>query len=229
MTRLLIMDYSTDRAEHKLILQWMPRQLAVDICLVLDRDPIPPPDRYTHIVHTGSALSIMEDAVFLADAGDLIRNAVAGGVFQMGICYGHQLLSRILVGSHAVRRCPGGGEAGWIDVDFTKRGRAFFRCGSTCRIFQYHYDEVTAIPVDSVLLAFSKTTAIQAYVDPVKNLLGMQFHPEFDMDSGNRQFALAAERLVREGRDVGAILKSGPAGFDTTAVFGRLIRHGTQI
>jgi GMP synthase-like glutamine amidotransferase len=223
MVRLLIMDYSTDKSETALMKQWLPPGTHVETCYVVESGIAASADGFSHILHTGSSLSIVEEAPFIDDAINLIHSAIERNLEQMGICYGHQLLCRAILGKDAVRRCPNGGEAGWLPVHFSLKGRTLFQCEPVCRIFQYHYDEVTEVPENSQIIAYNEATAIQAFWNSPMRLLGMQFHPEFDRNAGNREFACARSRLESEHVDVDEILNSGPKGFPTEKVFHRFL------
>ena len=96
--RILILDYSVDRSEAPLFSRWLPEGSEREVSFVHFGDPIPSPVGFTRVMHTGSSLSICEDAVFTQDACEVVRECVAKGVPQMGVCYGHQLLCRALLG-----------------------------------------------------------------------------------------------------------------------------------
>ncbi len=114
--RILILDYSVDRLETPTIKACLPEDAQV-ASLFIDTEESFPDDLiekdFTHIIHTGSALSINATAPFTHKAEKFIRETRDRGVPQMGICYGHQLVCRALVGIHAVRPAPDGFEVGW--------------------------------------------------------------------------------------------------------------------
>jgi GMP synthase (glutamine-hydrolysing) len=185
---------------------------------MLDGLPLPPLEGFSHLVHTGSALSINDDPPFLTGALELVCRAVDLGMPQLGICYGHQLLARALGGRTAVRRCPAGPEIGWLPVDFTGEGQALFRVPERCVIWQFHHDEVVAPPVGSRVLAHSSHSAVQAFHDPALMLTGTQFHPEVDLAMGNHTYLDKAEELAAKGFDAHALARGSPHGFDLPEV-----------
>ena len=183
--KILILDYSTDRSEAPAIKRWMPADAQVTALFIDTRESFP--DNlievgFTHVIHSGSALSITKPAPFTERAVAFIRNARESKIAQMGICYGHQLVCKSLVGTHAVRSSPKGMEAGWSQVRFDHKGMEVLGVEKIEVVWQHHFDEVTEIPPGSVLLATNAHTEIQTYVNYEQRLFGTQFHPEFDRE-----------------------------------------------
>ncbi|MBN1434013.1 type 1 glutamine amidotransferase, partial [Candidatus Fermentibacterales bacterium] len=207
--------------------RWLPDGVEMDIRLILDREPMPAPDCYDRLIHTGSALSVVDDAHFYACAFRLIHRASELSIPQLGICYGHQLLCRALLGKDAVERSHNGLEAGWREISVSDTGLRMLcpdaPAGSrrVVRVFQSHRDRVVRVPDTAEVIAWNDHTAIQAFCDPALSLLGVQFHPEFDLDSGNREFAADRENLESSGYSLEEITSSGPEGFSAAAFFGR--------
>jgi GMP synthase-like glutamine amidotransferase len=218
---ILILDYSTDRSETPAIKRWLPTDAQIT-ALFIDTEASFPDDLiergFTHVVHTGSALSITKLSPFTQKAVTFIQKAREDGIAQMGICYGHQLICRALIGKHAVRSLPNGLEAGWGPVTFTEKGMQLLGVGDSEVVWQHHFDEVTEIPEGSDLLATNSHTKIQAYVNYDLRLLGTQFHPEFDRDAGNQIYLNDRELLEKNGYNVDEMVKGGPS-FETGKVF----------
>jgi GMP synthase (glutamine-hydrolysing) len=224
--KVLVLDYSLDRQESRHIARWLPRDVQLDIRWTVDHDTIPSPDSYDRVVHTGSALSICSDSDFMTTATELVRAATSLGIPQLGICYGHQLLCRAILGRSAVERCANGIEAGWRRIDLSPSGSRLLSergdaCFSSITVFQSHRDRVVELPDSAEVIAWNDHTRVQAFVDPQNCLLGVQFHPEFDRDSGNRAFEDDATNLAEEGLDLREILQEGPSGFSSSRLFGR--------
>ncbi|MBN2586967.1 MAG: type 1 glutamine amidotransferase [Candidatus Fermentibacteraceae bacterium] len=209
--RVLILDYSVDRSEAPLFSKWLPDHCLRTDAFVFFGDPIPSPEGFTHVMHTGSSLSIREDAVFIPEAAGLIRDCVRTGIPQMGVCYGHQLMCRALLGPSSVGRCPGGIEAGWIDISLKGSGLGIPGTEPVIRVLQSHFDRVMTLPEGAEVIASNGHTEVQAFADGKRRLLGFQFHPEFDRDTGNRLFMKERELLERNGVDVDRVLETGPS------------------
>ena len=62
--RILILDYSVDLSEAALFSQWFPDECSWDSIYICSGDRIPDPDGYTHVMHTGSSLSICSNSDF---------------------------------------------------------------------------------------------------------------------------------------------------------------------
>jgi GMP synthase (glutamine-hydrolysing) len=173
---------------------------------------------FTHVIHTGSTLSITEQSPFTEKAVSYIRNLVKKGIWQFGICYGHQLMGFALVGAHAVRETPNGLEAGWGEVQFNDLGQQLLNLNPVERIWQHHFDEVTELSEGSQIIATNDHSKIQAYINFDMRLLGTQFHPEINLRQGNNYFLNDRNLLESHGFDVDAIVKQTPT-FDTPKVF----------
>ena len=191
LQKILILDYSVDRSETSAVKRWLPVNLDVS-SLFIDTEESFPDDLinndFTHVIHTGSALSITQVAPFTDKAVDYIRKARDKGVSQMGICYGHQLICQALVGKHAVQSSPNGLEAGWNNITFINSSMSILGVGENETVWQHHFDEVIQLPEGSELLATNSHTKIQAYINYEQRLFGTQFHPEFDKEAGDKIF-----------------------------------------
>jgi len=223
-SNILILDYSVDRFETPIIKGFLKRQYPQYevTSIYIDTEASVPDDLieqdFTHVIHTGSILSINEPAPFTEKAVNYIQNLVKKGTWQFGICYGHQLLGLALVGQHAVRETPNGMEAGWGEVEFNELGQKLLNLNSVERIWQHHFDEVTELPKGSQILATNTHSKIQAYINHEKRLLGTQFHPEINLRQGNNYFLHDRKLLEKHGFDVDAMVKQTPT-FDAPKVF----------
>lgn len=219
--QILILDYSVDRSEAEHINHWLPAAALVS-SFFIDTAASFPDDLinqdFTHIIHSGSALSVTATAPFEEKAFNFIRASRDKGVSQMGICYGHQLVCKALVGEHAVRSAPNGMEAGWNDVSFVNSAPNLLGVGQSEVVWQHHFDEVTELPAGSELLATNPHSSIQAYLNVEQRLLGTQFHPEFAQEAGNEIFRQDRAQLEKHGYDVDAMITGGPS-FNVGRVF----------
>jgi len=211
--RVLILDYSVDRSETALVRKYTGPNDSVSSLFIDSAESIPPESEiaaFSHVIHTGSSLSIMEAAPFSERAEEVIRFCAGIGIAQMGICYGHQLICRAFCGGDSVQRSPEGLEAGWRSISFTGEAPPIPGTGSSEIVWQSHFDEVAILPSGSIIVATSKHSRIQAFIDDNLLLFGTQFHPEFDRDDGNLQFQHDRELLEVNGYDADLITSSGP-------------------
>jgi GMP synthase (glutamine-hydrolysing) len=135
--------------------------------LVPGSAPVPAPDEVDVLVVLGSAESAYDDTVpWLASELTYLRRAVDAGTAVLGICFGAQLLARVLGGSVARAARPERGfvTLGTADPDVLPAGTWM----------EFHYDAFT-LPPGAVPLAYNDV-GLQAF--RFGPHLGVQFHPE---------------------------------------------------
>jgi len=205
---VVVLDYSVDALSGANISRWFDDPVSVARVEALEPFPFIDPGSCRAVIHSGSALSILDDHPFIEGAASFIRACASAGVPQMGICYGHQLLARVLCGRDAVERCETV-ELGWLPVDFFPSWPVPGPAGPL-RVWQSHYDRVVKLPRGSKITASSSHTAIQAFICHEPALFGTQFHPEFDRESGNSCFAADPDIFLRNGVSLQETLQDGP-------------------
>lgn len=219
--KVLILDYSVSRIEASSIQRWMPDDAQVS-SLFIDTEESFPDDLvekdFTHVIHSGSELSITKTSPFTKKAVSFIRNIREKGISQMGICYGHQLVCMALVGKHAVRNSPNGFEVGWLNVAFNDCAKNLLSVNESEVVWQHHFDEVVELPEGSELLATNEHTEIQGYINSEQKLFGTQFHPEFDKEAGDELFLRDRDLLEKHNNNVEEIVKGRPS-IDTGRIF----------
>lgn len=137
-----------------------------------DGDPVPPALTDADLlVVTGSDDSAYDDSLpWLAAEMAYLREADAAGVPILGLCFGGQILARVLGGE--VSRAPRA-EVGWYPVD--SDDTALVEAGPW---LEFHYDHFT-VPAGGTTIART-ADAIQAFTFGPH--LGLQFHPEISED-----------------------------------------------
>jgi len=219
--KILILDYSVSKIEAPAIRRWMPQEAEVKSLFIDTEESFPEHlsrEGFTHVIHSGSELTITENAPFTRRAVDFIKTVRDQGVPQMGICYGHQLISRALVGKDAVRRNPNGFEVGWVSVKFSERATNLFGVKESEVVWQHHFDEVIELPEDSELLGTNGHTKIQSFINVEQNIFGTQFHPEFDKEAGDEIYIKDSKLLKAHNYSVEEIVKGSPS-IDAGRVF----------
>ncbi|OLC26345.1 MAG: hypothetical protein AUG06_12310 [Actinobacteria bacterium 13_1_20CM_2_65_11] len=177
--------------------EWLDEHGAdVDILRIDREQTIPDPRDYQLIASLGSEFAAFDDSVpFIPRETELIKQAAEHDVPVLGLCFGGQLLARVLGGnSFRAERS----EIGWLpvrtkDPDLIPEGPWF----------QWHFDSFT-LPPGAKLLADTEVGP-QAYV--VGRSLGLQFHPEVTpqiMDSWVRAYR---HELDGDGVDPDALLE----------------------
>ncbi|MCS7476952.1 type 1 glutamine amidotransferase [Umezawaea endophytica] len=152
---------------------------------------LPTPRRHRALVVLGSREAAYDDGVpWLAAEREFVRASIALGTPVLGICFGAQLLARLLGGD--VRRAATV-ERGWIPVQ-ASGGEYADVLGGTW--FEWHGDEITA-PATATVLAGG--TCVQAFREGPH--LGVQFHPEVTSDQLVRW--MDSDRRLRLLEEVG--------------------------
>jgi GMP synthase-like glutamine amidotransferase len=165
--RALIIEHERE-TPGGLIYEWLAdhgaqvEELQIDV----DEREVDPRD-YDLLIPLGSEFAAYDDTVpWLEREKNLLRAAADADVPVLGICFGGQLLARVL-GGHSFRAEQS--EIGWLpvrssDPELVPKGPWF----------QWHFDSFT-LPEGATLLAESDAGP-QAYV--IGRSLGVQFHPE---------------------------------------------------
>jgi GMP synthase-like glutamine amidotransferase len=158
-----------------------------------DPRDVPDPAAYDLIVPLGSAEAAYDDNVpWLAGEMDFLRRATQADVPVFGICFGAQVLARVLGGAVRPAARP---EVGWFVIDSVAEadiGRGPW--------LEWHFDTLTP-PTGAQTLARSDA-GVQVYQHG--RHLGVQFHPEVSPDILAAWIAGSGERLDELGVDVDA-------------------------
>jgi GMP synthase-like glutamine amidotransferase len=177
--------------------QWLDeRNAEIDVLRIDLEAQIPDPRDYQLIASLGSEFAAFDDSVpFISRESELIRQAAQHDVPFLGLCFGGQLMARVLGGkSFRSERS----EIGWLPVrtkvpDLIPEGPWF----------QWHFDTFS-LPPGAKLIA-ETDVGPQAYV--IGRSLGLQFHPEVTpqiMDSWVRAYR---HELDGDGVDPDALLE----------------------
>lgn len=131
------------------------------------------------LVVLGGPIGAYEDDKypFIADELRLLEHRLKHGMPTLGICLGAQLIARVLGARVYPLRTK---EIGWGPLTLTEAGRAspLHHLGGDVRVLHWHGDTFD-LPNGASLLASTGACANQAFsFGP--NVLGLQFHGEFD-------------------------------------------------
>ena len=146
-------------------------------------DDLQKPDlsRYSHLLVTGSELFASQNTLQNQTVSVVIRNFAEQEKAILGICYGHQMIAKSLVGTHACRKAKQP-EFGWKKIKM-KPNPLF--SGIENRVFyESHYDEVCLLDDNFSIIATDNDNIIQAFQHNELPIWGIQFHPEVDYESG---------------------------------------------
>lgn len=194
--RALIIEHERATPEG-LVGEWLDGQGAeVEILRVDVEDRDVDVDDRDLIISLGSEYAAYDDTLpWLEREIALVRRAVDADVPVLGICFGGQLLTRVLGGS-AFRSTES--EIGWLPVD--SRAPELVPSGPW---FQWHFDTFT-VPYGAQLLA-SSPAGPQAFVHG--RSMGVQFHPEVTAEIMERWVDVYRHELDEHGVDPDALME----------------------
>jgi len=123
----------------------------------------------------GIIISGGPDSVYEAGSPTVDAAIFSLGPAVLGICYGQQLMARLLGG---VVEKGEKGEFGLALLDLEAPAPLFDGIGDHKQVWMSHRDTVRALPEGFRLLAHTNTCAVAAMGNADKRLYGVQFHPE---------------------------------------------------
>ena len=175
---------------------WLTEQEAQVETLRIDQDvPRAHPRDYDLIVSLGSEFAAFDDSIpFVREEARFLREAVDADVPILGLCFGGQMLARVL-GGRGYRSDRS--EIGWLPV--RTRDAGLVEEGPW---FQWHFDTFTA-PPGATLIA-DTDIGPQAFV--AGRSLGTQFHPEVTPEIMDEWVRVYPHELSAEGVDPQGLL-----------------------
>jgi GMP synthase-like glutamine amidotransferase len=194
-----------------LIYEWLAdhdaevEELRIDI----DEREVDPRD-YDLLIPLGSEYAAYDDTVpWIAREKKLLQEAAAADVPVLGICFGGQLLARVL-GGKSFRAEQS--EIGWLpvrskDPELVPEGPWF----------QWHFDSFT-VPEGATVLA-ETDVGPQAYV--IGRSLGVQFHPEVTPQIMDEWVRVYRHELDDSGVDPDALLEETHRNAETAKATSR--------
>jgi GMP synthase (glutamine-hydrolysing) len=168
-------------------------------------DRVADPREYQLIVSLGSEFAAFDDSVpWLSKEKQLLLDAVDNDVPVLGICFGGQLLARVMGGRSYRSEIA---EIGWLEV--RSKDQSLVSNGPW---FQWHFDTFT-LPPGAQLIADS-VVGPQAFT--IGRSLGVQFHPEVTPEIMDSWVAAYRHELDQEGVDPDLLLEETHRRADET-------------
>ena len=138
-------------------------------------------EQCTHLLVSGSELSASKGSEYDKDIITIINVFIEQNKSIYGICYGHQMIARAILGDKGCRRADVS-EFGWHGI--TLEEDELF-AGIINPVFaQSHYDEVCNLSDDFTILASSEVCEVLAFRYKDMRVWGTQFHPEVTYKNG---------------------------------------------
>jgi len=126
-------------------------------------------ERYAGVILSGGPQS-----VYAPQAPKINSGVLDLGLPVLGICYGHQLLARMLGGQVTKRD----GEYGHARLDVRVSDTLFRGTPRSQQVWMSHADAVTQLPRGAATIASTERCANAAFADFKRRVFGVQFHPE---------------------------------------------------
>jgi GMP synthase (glutamine-hydrolysing) len=124
---------------------------------------------YDGIILSGGPQSVYDPA-----SPTIAPEIVTLGKPVLGICYGHQLLAKLLGAEVAA----GSAEYGKSTLTLRRPGTLFHGTPEHQTVWMSHADSVLALPAGVEALASTGDCAVAAFGNAARGLYGVQFHPE---------------------------------------------------
>ena len=125
------------------------------------------------LILSGGPLNVYEKEKFSFDKNILKKNFPI-----LGICFGHQILSKSLGGKVKQSKHREFGLANLKKKSNSKLLNGFFDKKNVSKVWMSHADQVTRIPKSFKIIASSQNSKFAAIENEKKNYYGVQFHPE---------------------------------------------------
>ena len=167
--KILIIDFGS---QYNQLIARKVRELNV-FCEIV------PPDVPIHSIHPGEIKGIIFSggpaSVYAAKAPHCDGRIFSLGIPILGICYGMQLMAKMLGGTVERARHR---EYGRAPLTVTSHKLLFKDVPKTSVSWMSHGDKVKKMPNGFTRIGRSGNTSIAAFADFRRNFFGVQFHPE---------------------------------------------------
>jgi GMP synthase-like glutamine amidotransferase len=180
---LVVQNHPSD--DPRLLGEWLVQAgLDLDVVRLYDGAALPGElTGYAAFVVLGGAQSVVAGAPrepWFDRLESLLRKAVRDGLPTLAVCLGAQLLAAATGGTVEVSEAgPELGPALVAKRDVAEKDPLFGLTPMLPDVVQWHFDEVTELPLGAVLLATTGGRPVQAF-RVGERAWGVQFHPEAD-------------------------------------------------
>ncbi|TYJ40553.1 hypothetical protein E1A91_A04G148400v1 [Gossypium mustelinum] len=139
-------------------------------------------DRFDGFVITGSCNDAHGNDAWICRLVSLLKKLDSLNRKVLGICFGHQVLSRALGGKTG--RAITGWDIGVTTIHFSSSSSKLFsslKIPTTLSIIECHRDEVQELPPKAEVIAWSEKTGVEMFRYG-NHIMGIQGHPEYTKD-----------------------------------------------
>jgi len=130
-------------------------------------------DNIAGIILSGGPLNVYENDKFKFD-----KKILKLGIPILGICFGHQILSKLLGGKVKKSKHREFGLATINKVSNSTLTKNFFNKNNRSDVWMSHADQVSKMPKNFKIIASTKNSKLTIIENIKENFYGVQFHPE---------------------------------------------------
>ncbi len=125
------------------------------------------------IILSGGPLNVYEIKKYQFD-----KKIIQRGIPILGICFGHQILSKISGGKVKQSKLREFGLANILKKKDSLLTKNFFKGKKSIKVWMSHADEISLLPKNFKVIASSTNSKFAIIEDKLNNFYGVQFHPE---------------------------------------------------
>ena len=125
------------------------------------------------IILSGGPLNVYESNKYSFDKRILFKN-----IPILGICFGHQILSKVMGGRVKQSKHREFGLANIYKKNDSEIIRNFFKNKKSINVWMSHADQVSKLPKNFKVVASSQNSNFAIVEDKAQKFYGVQFHPE---------------------------------------------------
>jgi GMP synthase-like glutamine amidotransferase len=149
-----------------------------------NNEALPAMEDFDWLIIMGGSQHAWEEDVhpWLPAEKKFIARVLEGNKIMLGLCFGAQLLAETLGAEVFVNSYN---EIGWYEVTLTPEGQQsylFQNVPEQFTTFHWHADHFS-LPHGCTRLAYSEATENQAYISQKRPIAGIQFHPEYPLET----------------------------------------------
>ena len=125
------------------------------------------------IILSGGPLNVYENNKYSFDKRILFKN-----VPVLGICFGHQILSKVMGGRVKQSKHREFGLANIYKKNDSQIIQNFFKNKKSAKVWMSHADQVSKLPNNFKVVASSQNSSFAIVENKIQKFYGVQFHPE---------------------------------------------------
>ena len=125
------------------------------------------------IILSGGPLNVYENKKYSFD-----KNIIESNVPVLGICFGHQIISKVNGGKVKQSKHREFGLANIKKKMESPLTKNFFKGKKLIKVWMSHADQVSKLPKNFEVIASSQNSKYAIVENKIKKLYGVQFHPE---------------------------------------------------